>query len=516
MRPYSKGRVRRSLFHTAFFRVLSQLATVASYVVLVRALSEQDFGVLSLLYALIAVISTAASLGIEQTLRRYLPEYLQSGNQPAAAWLLRIAASTRFATNVLLLGVILLLWHWIAPIFHIDPYRAEFMLFSVLILLHFQASILQISLSSHMLQGYSVGMTVVLSVAKLLAYLVLIHYHKLSLTSAILADTVGYGLMYAGLRIAHARFCVPPQGQTGFTPNRTERRRLLRYSFFNNFNDAGTLLLTAKSDNFFIAALMNPVAVGTYSFYLRLNEMVANLLPIRQFSNIIQPLFFAVPASEAQSRIPRYFSLIVNLTNAVQLPMAAYAVAFHAEIVTVLFGGKFLDSSWLLPLIVGLAIVGRLGEPAAFVVQYREKAGILLLSKIAAIYNLVAILALVPIAGVYGAAIATGSAQIMKALYLWWHVRDIARWANFRAALTMTALIWGSCIAVCIAMKSVLAAPPLAHLIIGALVCGLAALLYARSPALSASDRQLLAAILHGREARLLEWLGIFRRAPAS
>ena len=165
---------------------------------------------------------------------------------------------------------------------------------------------------------------------------------------------------------------------------------------------------------------------------------------------------------------------------------------------------------------IGLAIVGRLAEPAAFVVQYREKAGILLLSKIAAIYNLVAILALVPIAGVYGAAIATGSAQIMKALYLWWHVRDIARWANFRAALTMTALIWGSCIAVCLAMKSVLAAPPLVHLIIGALVCGLATFLYARSPALAPSDRQILASVLHGREARVLEWLGILRKAPAT
>jgi O-antigen/teichoic acid export membrane protein len=515
MRPYSKGRVRRSLFYTAFFRVLSQLATVASYVVLVRALSEHAFGVLNLLYALIAVISTVASLGIEQSLRRYLPEYLHSGNQPAAAWLVRIAASTRFATNVLLLGIILLLWHWIAPVFQIEPYRAEFMFFSVLILLHFQASILQISLSSHMLQGYSVGMTVVLSVAKLLAYLVLIQFHKLSLTSAIVADTVGYGLMYVGLRIAHAKFCAAP-GQPAFKPDRTERRRLLRYSFLNNFNDAGTLLLTSKSDNFFIAAMMSPVAVGTYSFYTRLNEMAANLLPTRQFSNVIQPLFFAVPASEAQSRIPRYFTLIVNLMNTVQLPMAAYAVAFHAEIVTVLFGGKFLDSSWLLPLIIGFAIVGRLGEPVGWVVQYRERAGILLLSKIFAIYNLIAILALVPIAGVYGAAIATGSAQAMKALYLWWNVRDIARWANFRAVLTMTALIWGSCVAVCIGMKSVLAGPPLAYLAIGALVCGLAGFLYVRSPALSVSDRQILASVLHGREARLFEWLGIFRRTPAS
>ena len=72
----------------------------------------------------------------------------------------------------------------------------------------------------------------------------------------------------------------------------------------------------------------------------------------------------------------------MNLTNVVQLPMAAYAIAFHAEIVTVLFGGKFLDSSWLLPLIVGFATVGRVGEPVTLVAQYQEKASIILLSKV--------------------------------------------------------------------------------------------------------------------------------------
>ena len=309
------------------------------------------------------------------------------------------------------------------------------MLFSLLVLLHFQASILQISLSSHMLQGYSVGMTVVLSVTKLLAYLALIHFHKLTLTNAILADTLGYGLMYAGLHIAHARYCTPRRMARGFSPQPAERRRLFRYSFFNNFNDAGTLLLTSKSDNFFIAALMNPVAVGTYAFYGRLNEMASQLLPSRLFSNVIQPVFFAVPANEAKIRIPRYFSFILNLANMVQLPMVAYAIAFHAEIVTVLFGGKYLDSSWLLPIIVGFATVGRMGEPVRMVAQYQEKASLILLSKVFGIYNLVAILVLVPIAGVYGAAIATGSAQAMKTLYLWWHVRDMARWTNFRAVL---------------------------------------------------------------------------------
>ncbi len=516
MKPYSKGRVRRSLFHTVFFRALSQLATVGSYVVLVRGMTEQAFGILNLLYAVIPVISTTASLGIEQTMRRYQPEYLQSGNAPAAAWLLRVASSTRFATNLIFLGTVLLLWRWVAPIFHLQPYRDEFMLFSLLVLLHFQASILQISLSSHMLQGYSVGMTVVLSVVKLLAYLVLIHFHELTLTNALLADTLGYGLMYTGLRIAHARYCTPRRLAPAFRPDPVERRRLLRYSFYNNFNDAGTLLLTAKSDNFFIAALMNPLAVGTYAFYVRLNEMASGLLPSRQFSNMIQPLLFAVPASEAEDKIPRYFTFMLNLTNVVQLPMTTYAIAFHAEIVTVLFGGKFLDSSWLLPIIVGFATVGRLGDPVTYVAQYQEKASIILVSKIFGIYNLAAILVLVPLAGVYGAAIATGSAQVMKTLYLWWHVRDTARWTNFRAVLTMSGLIWGSCIAVCIGLKSVLPAPSLVYLIIGAVLCGLGAFLFARSPALSASDRQILAkSIFTGAKRVYSSGSGSFRRRYA-
>lgn len=515
MKFYSRAHARRSLFHTAIFRTLSQLASVASYVVLVRGMTEQTFGILNILYAVIPVISTAASLGIEQTLRRYQPEYLQAGQAQAAAWLVRAAASARFATNVALLGIIILLWQWIAPFFQLQPYRAEFLLFSLLVLLHFQASILQISLSSHMLQGYSVGMTVVLSVAKLLAYLVLIRFDSLTLTNAILADTVGYGLMYAGLRVAHARHCRPPLIDRGFTLEGTERRRLLRYSFFNNFNDAGTMLLTSRTDNFFLAALMNPLAVGAYAFYVRLNQMTAHLLPTRQFSNVIQPLFFAIPPHEAARRIPRYFTLLTNLTGTMQMPIFAYALAYHAELVSVFFGGKFLESSWLLPVIVGFATINRVEVSVTMVAQYQEKASILLLSKIFGIYNAIMLLVLIPVAGIYGAAIATGSAQLLKNFYVWWHVRDTARWTNLRAVIAMTAVIWVPCVTVCFALKELLALPPAMHLVFGAVLCGLGTILYVRSPALSPSDREILASVFHGREARVLTWLGIIRTANA-
>jgi hypothetical protein len=49
VRLYDRSRARRSLFDTITYRVLSQLATVVGYVVLVRAMSKSDFGVFNLL-----------------------------------------------------------------------------------------------------------------------------------------------------------------------------------------------------------------------------------------------------------------------------------------------------------------------------------------------------------------------------------------------------------------------------------------------------------------------------------
>jgi O-antigen/teichoic acid export membrane protein len=110
MRLYDRGRARRSLFDTITYRVLSQLATVIGYIVLVRALTKTDFGVLSLMNSFIPFVGTVASLGLEQTLRRYQPEYLREGKFAAAAWLVKRVARARLATNCIVLTVLLVLW----------------------------------------------------------------------------------------------------------------------------------------------------------------------------------------------------------------------------------------------------------------------------------------------------------------------------------------------------------------------------------------------------------------------
>ncbi len=483
---------------------------------MVRGMSHQDFGVFNLLYAFIPAVSTVASLGLEQTLRRYQPEYLQAGNEPAVRWLVRFVASARFGTSVIVLATILLTWNTAAPLFKLTPYRAEFALFSVLVLLFFQSRILQLALAARMLHRLSVGSLAVLSIVKLIGYSLLVWYGSLTLDRAILVDTTAFGLVYVILKIAYRRHTPPIDALAPFRPDPSERRRLARYAFYNNFNDAGSMILSSKSDNFFIAALIDPVAVGVYAFYTRLNEMTQHALPARVFDRVLQPLVFAIPKDLASSRLPRYFTLLVNTNLMLQWPILATAIAFHHEIVQVVFGGKFVQDSWLLPIIAGFSTFNVVAMPVTLVAQYEEKLRVILLSKVFTIYNVAALLILLPILGVYGAAIASGSAQVLKSGLIWWHVRRSARWCNAAAAIFSSLALWGAVVAACYGVKHLTGDRPVMNIGIGAIIVLAASLLQLRGPALAESDRMILSTVFRGREAVMLRRLGLVRREQAA
>jgi O-antigen/teichoic acid export membrane protein len=510
---YSRERARRSLFNTIGYRAISLVATMAGYVVLVRALSEQSFGIYSLLYAFVPVISTVASLGLELTLKRFQPEYLRAGDAAAAAWLVRIVSLTRLVSNVLTIALLLLAWNVIAPLFHLGGYRGDFLLFSPLVLLYFQGRILEFALASHMLHRYGVGSNIVSSVSKLLAYATLATLHALTLQSAIVVDTVAYGLAYLFMRHAYRRHAAEEVIASAGRPPTAQRRRMLSYALYNNFNDAGSLLLYVQTDNFFIAALLNASAVGAYAFYTRINGMISNLTPVRLFENVLQPLFFAVSPEQAHERLPKYFTFLVNSGLAVQLPIIAYTSVYHRELVELLLGGKFAALSWLLPVIVAFGTTSNvLAIPVTSVAQYREKPSLILLSQLFGIYQIAAMLLLVPVAGLLGAAVATGTFHLLRNGFVWWKVRRDARWLNCASVAICSVVIWGGAAVLCLVMKRVLIAPPLVAMAAGLAICSVATLAYVRSPALSNSDRELLRQLFHGREARLLEKLGVLRR----
>jgi O-antigen/teichoic acid export membrane protein len=507
MAVYSSTSTRRSLIDTAIFRTLSQLATVLGYVLLVRGLEEHSFGIYNILYSFIPVISMVASLGLVQTLRRYQPEYLSRGQPEAADWLVRLVVRLRLASNLLVLAAVLVCWNLIAPLLKLEGYRADFIVFCVLILLYFQTRIFELALAAHMLHRFSVGAIALLGYAKLIGYGLLIGLGKMTLLNAILVDIVAHAIAFGIMRVVYARRCAVREA-SAFRPDSGARRRMLRYGFFNNFNDSGAMILTPQTANLFVAAIMNPLGVAIYSFYARLCEMTLQVLPIRLFENVVQPVFIATEPSAAQVRIPRYFSLLLNLNMLVFWPALTYLLAFHSELVDVVFGGKFGDSSWLLMIMLPFAVAEVFTIPLSLVAQYQEKAHILLFSKWTAVYNLIGLFVLVPPLGVLGAALATGSAQILKIVFIWWHVRQLAVWRDAWKVLLTGIVTWGFAGLLCL-LAGRLVDSSLLRLITGAVIVGIAWLIFVRKGGLSADDRSILDTLVRGRERSLFVRLGV-------
>ena len=505
---YTGGHARRSLVDTVTFRLLSQITTPLALIIQVRGMTEHDFGVYSLLYTFIPVVGTLLSLGLEQVMMRYQPEYLRAGNKKGAAWLMRRIAVGRLSTNILLICAVLLGWNLVAPLFKLTPYRATFAIFSLLILIQFQSRILQLALASHMMHKYSVGSTVTLSVVKLITYATLYFTHHFTVEAAIFSDIIAYACAYTMLRYIYNKRCLVPEARGEYTPTPEEKKRLFKYGLYNNFNDAGVFLLYSTVDNFFIAAYLDTLSVGIYAFYSRLRQMVVNVLPAKQFENIVQPMFFAIPADQADRNVPRYFSFLLNMNFLLQWPALAFATAYHHEIVQLIFHSKFIESSWLLPVVMGFATLNVVADPVSLVAQYEEKAHVLLLSKLFAAYNVLAMFLLVPWLGIYGAAIAAGTAQTAKNLFVWWYVRDRAVWTNARASVLSSVGIWGTVVGLCYAIKTVLHAPALVQVVVGALIFIPAGLLYIRSPALSRSDREILKTVTPGKATGIMQRVG--------
>ncbi len=413
----------------------------------------------------------------------------------------------RFAANASLLVLILVLWPQIAPVFEILAYQHYFILFSFVVLTHFQCRILTVALSSHLLQKYSVGAYAAFTIAKLIGYLAVTGVMEFSLWTAFWVDLVAYALFYAGLKYFYE---TQPDHQVGEVTSlsRTERSRLLKYGAFYNFNDAGTLPLQARTDNFFIGGFLDPVAVGAYSFCTRLNDMVHRATPLRLLESVIQPLFFSLDHRADPKRVQTYFSLLLTLGLVVKIPILMFVTCYHAELVQVVFGGKFLEYS---PLLIGVFLFSTLNSidvPVTLVAQLKEKAYIILLSRIFGIYNIAANIILIPRIGVAGAVLATGTASLMKNLFIWWFVRDLARWKDATRFVLHSLLVWGAFTGLILFGAKTIVEQPLLSLSTGIVVWSACFILYVRSGALNAQQKRIVANVFPGSENGVLRLLG--------
>jgi O-antigen/teichoic acid export membrane protein len=426
--------------YTVVFRVLSQATSLVVTVLLVRALSEHDYGIYNLFYSVICLLGMVASFGLANTLQRYIPEYYSKGEFRIANNLYRIASIIRLLSNVVILGLGLIFWEHIAPYLKIVAYKQYFMLFTLIILLHMQNRLLAICLGSYFLQKYTHGLSFAFVLIKAIGYALAIMMEA-DLWFIFIIDLVAYSIMFCILQIIYYKKIPAPQGHLEGI-NRTEKRRLIRYSAFYNFNDTGAHLLDANFDNFIIVMYLNPVAVGAYAFCDRLTKMIRRLIPVNYLLDVIRPAFFSFGSNTSTKQINQFYQSLIKINYLFNIPIFLFIAVLCEELIKLFFGGKFLQYSHVLVGVYFFTILNAFQMPVGLVAQLKERADIMLYSKVFAVYNLVADIFLIKYFGIWGAVFATGTAVLGKNIFIWSFVRKEASFRGMRGYFLNSIGFW--------------------------------------------------------------------------
>jgi O-antigen/teichoic acid export membrane protein len=437
--------------YTVVFRVLSQATSLVVTVLLVRALSEHDYGIYNLLYSVIGLLGMVASFGLANTLQRYIPEYYIKGEFRIANNLYRVASIIRLFSNVVILGLGLIFWELIASYLKIFAYKNYFMLFTLIVLLHMQRGLLETCLGSYFLQKYSQGFSFVFVLIKAVGYALAV-MTEMDLWFILIIDLLAYSIIFGILQIIYYKKIPTSKGHKQ-SINRGEKRRLIRYALFYNFNDTGVGLLNADFDNFIIVMYLNPVAVGAYSFCQRITRMIRRLIPVNYLLDVIRPAFFSLGSLTDTQQINQFYQSLIKLNYLFNIPIFFFIAVFGEEFIKLLFGGKFLEYCHVLTVVYFFSMINAFQMPVGLVAQLKEKSDIILYSKVFAVYNLIADILLIKYFGIWGAVFATGTAILGKNIFIWYFVRNEANFRGMGKYFLISTLFWGSVSTIALVIK---------------------------------------------------------------
>ena len=426
--------------YTVVFRVLSQATSLVVIILLVRALSEHDYGIYNLLYSVIGLLGMVASFGLANTLQRYIPEYYSKGEFRIANNLYRVASIIRLFSNVVILCLGLIFWEHIAPYLKIVAYKQYFMLFTLIVLLHMQRGLLETCLGSYFLQKYSQGFSLVFVLIKAVGYALAV-MTEMDLWFILIMDLLAYFIIFCVLQIIYYKKIPISKGHKQ-SINSGEKRRLIRYALFYNFNDTGVGLLNADFDNFIIVMYLNPVAVGAYAFCQSVTSMIRRLIPVNYLLDVIRPAFFSLGSVTNTAQINQFYQSVIKINYLFNIPIFFFIAIFGEELIRILFGGKFLEYCHVLTVVYFFSMINAFEMPVGLIAQLKEKADIILYSKVFAVYNLIADILLIKYFGIWGAVVATGTAVLGKNIFIWYFVRKEASFKGMGGYFLTSICFW--------------------------------------------------------------------------
>jgi O-antigen/teichoic acid export membrane protein len=414
--------------------------TAVATVIVIRWLTVEDYGLYSVLLSFAPVLGMLASWGWPAIYLRYLPVLHAQGDRAEITNLITRGVGTRV---VWVGGGIVAIWYFfdeVGGFFSLSGAEGAFAAFSFGIFAYAIVQLLQVILTSVFEQRVVYRTRTAAEVAKSLLFLSVL-LGGWGLIGVLVVETLvlaAIGLVFAD----HLRRTLLTPGVLRW-PTRPSRQ-VRRYGMFGYLGDMGHFFLDVSIDNLVIARFLGLEYVAIYSAAALVARQSRVLAPTALMRDILEPVTYASYHNDpSDTNLNRIFRLLTKLNYLLLIPGFFVLLYYGADVLKLVFGPEYSDAH---PYLVGLAFFFFAERfPIAYVTKAKERMDVVAISKLASVYNLVLSVLLIRSFGLGGVVFATGSAQMMKQVYIYWHTKSFVR-VSFPGlsllALTAAAAVW--------------------------------------------------------------------------
>ena len=402
--------------YVAAFVTLIFGALTSVYVI--RQLTVAEFGIYHFLISIILLASIATSLGLPQTIQRYLPEYRERNNAYLQKRTLSGSMLVRLVAGFIFISVVLLADQWIMNIFNLPEFSRNlfpFVALITLIILESQlvgdsalVALFENKYWNYSTAGYSAVKFSLFVLALLLGYGI-----TGIVWSWLIAEILLFSLFFA--RAYRVLFSLPHRSED------IQPLPLKRYFNFGKYlylHQASYFFRDKAIDIFILSYFLGPYAVGLYSVAFGIPLMLASFSPGSRLRAVSVPFLVQKYAKTSDTRELSYFFQLMNRVSFfVMVPAFIVLMLLADEVMLYILKPEYLQITPLFVLSLGFLLIQQFTYAYTAILLTLEKTRIIFFASMMAIYNLIMDLILIPHLGILGAIIATGSAGAFLPFY---------------------------------------------------------------------------------------------------
>jgi O-antigen/teichoic acid export membrane protein len=197
-----------------------------------------------------------------------------------------------------------------------------------------------------------------------------------------------------------------------------DTKRIARFASFNFLAVSAFVFADFAVDNLIIAHYLTIEAVAVYSLGVAIIMLVSKFNPLMLLRGMISTIVVKhYVINKNTDYVANSFTLMIKICLIIIIPLYLLLAIYAEKIVLLIYKPEYIDTVQVVYVLAGLYLFKELTHAFNPLINAMEKSEIFFIAAIFSIYNLVMDIILVPIYGLLGAAIATGSAALLLFFY---------------------------------------------------------------------------------------------------